>query len=111
MRSIEVLTAENERERYSAEVARTEVAKCLYKLEHQAERLKDQAEMFSQLKLENAALLQAKTVAEREAAVSAARFEAEQEKSIALQSDKATLTAQLANQAVILAQNVALVEK
>lgn len=130
--TIEMLSADNDRERYSAEVARTEVAKCQIKLELQDKSLKEQSDMISLLKVENAASIEARTVAEREAAVFEARFKAEQEKSMALQSDKAALTAQLTierqaaetarneatkatadltNQAVILTQKVALVEK
>lgn len=93
---IERLNKENERERYSAEQARTEVAQWRNKLETMDEKLITQSATIDELKTLNACESQGKISAEKDVAVFTVRLESGQEKQTALISEKETLIAQMA---------------
>jgi chromosome segregation ATPase len=74
----ERLTRENERERYGAEQARIEVAQARIKTTEQAGKIVEMSSLLEKLKAENAAESTAKTGAEKNVAVLAAKLESEQ---------------------------------
>jgi chromosome segregation ATPase len=83
-------------ERTSINSLQTEVAQFRNKLEIQEATVQEQSDIITVLKTEIVSESKARIVAEKESAVFAAKLEAEQEKSGALQSDRTVLTTQLA---------------
>ena len=87
------LAKENERERYGAEQARTEVAQIRNKIGMQAEKLLEQSATIDQLTSKNSAESQARISAEKDAAVLTVKLESDHEKQTFLLSEKETLIA------------------
>ncbi|MDA8412676.1 MAG: DNA-binding protein [Desulfobacteraceae bacterium] len=92
---IERLSRENERERYGAEQARIEVAQMRNKLELQTEKLEGQSATIDTLSSSVSCESQARIIAEKEAAVLAAKLESELQRSGVLLQDKDSLAAQV----------------
>jgi colicin import membrane protein len=84
---IELLRRENERERYTAEQARIEVAQLRNKLDLQMEKLVEQAALIDKILNEQEREHQARIAAERDAAVLSSQVETEREKAIRLSQE------------------------
>lgn len=93
---IDRLSRENERERYSSESARIEVAQVRNKLEMQTDRLIEQSATIEALTAAHAAESQARVISERAVAVIDAKLEAERDKTSGLLLEKEALIAQVA---------------
>lgn len=93
---IERLSRENERERYAAEQARTEVAQIRNRIDIQEERLAEQSATIVSLTAAHAAEAQAKVISERAVAVLDAKLQAERDKTSGLVLEKEALVAQMA---------------
>ncbi len=92
---IDRLTREIERERFTADHARTEVAQTRINLNIQAEKLSELSATIDNQKSVITAESTGKITAEKNEAVIGAKFEAEQQKNILLESEKVTFTTQL----------------
>lgn len=88
---IQRLSRENERERYSAEQARIEVAQTRNKLDMQAEKLLELSTSIDTLTAANFTESQARIISEKEVAVLVAKLASEQERSSALLQENEAL--------------------